>query len=502
MFRLLLTITLWCSLFEVYTAEDVNDVYTVDEPNSKGAEYHNLRDLAITSTKRYSIIKNEAELNVDGNDKFKDNLFTTVRQIARSPFFDRLKRHGSFSEPPENVIIVPLSPTSLEITWDPPASELSNGEITGYKLRWKELHERRSNTVNIEGGLRSFIVEDLEQDTAYKLRMAAMTLSGTGPFTDWMEGRTLKDVVASEHSNLISPPVVIRSIVLSQSAIHLEWNDTFLNQEQGITSVRLYTIQYEARYPYAELIYVETADLELIIRGLAPGTLYRFAVRVSIGEQTSAWSLSVFIKTFEAPPGSPPSLLAISPLENNPSSVSLYWMPPSYPNGIIIGYLIYFTTDNTQQDHNWVINAYIGSSQTAVIEHLTVDTTYYFKIQARNAEGVSPLSDILTFRTPPASEESPPRTLMVVPVEGNPSAIDLNWQSPRPTNGRLIGYLIYYATDPMDCTCDWVILPHNGNSLTATVDDLAADTIYNVKIQAMYEDRVSPLSDIVEYRTP
>ena len=41
-----------------------------------------------------------------------------------------------------------------------------------------------------------------------------------------------------------------------------------------------------------------------------------------------------------------------------------------------------------------------------------------------------------------AAPSSPPRDLTVVPVEENPSAINLNWQPPKQPNGQITGKLL------------------------------------------------------------
>lgn len=41
--------------------------------------------------------------------------------------------------------------------------------------------------------------------------------------------------------------------------------------------------------------------------------------------------------------------------------------------------------------------------------------------------------------TEEAAPSSPPRDLTVVPVEGNPTSIMLNWQPPKQPNGQITG---------------------------------------------------------------
>lgn len=61
--------------------------------------------------------------------------------------------------------------------------------------------------------------------------------------------------------------------------------------------------------------------------------------------------------------------------------------------------------------HDWVIEPVVGNRLTHQIQELTLDTPYYFKIQARNSKGMGPMSEAVQFRTPkgkvPPSARSP-----------------------------------------------------------------------------------------------
>lgn len=63
------------------------------------------------------------------------------------------------------------------------------------------------------------------------------------------------------------------------------------------------------------------------------------------------------------------------------------------------GYIIYYSTDVNAEVHDWVIEPVVGNRLTHQIQELTLDTTYYFKIQARNSKGMGPMSDAVQFRT-------------------------------------------------------------------------------------------------------
>lgn len=67
---------------------------------------------------------------------------------------------------------------------------------------------------------------------------------------------------------------------------------------------------------------------------------------------------------------------------------------------LFLGYIIYYSTDVNAEVHDWVIEPVVGNRLTHQIQELTLDTTYYFKIQARNSKGMGPMSDAVLFRTP------------------------------------------------------------------------------------------------------
>ena len=72
------------------------------------------------------------------------------------------------------------------------------------------------------------------------------------------------------------------------------------------------------------------------------------------------------------------------------------------------GYLIFYTTDAQQEDRDWVVEGVVGGDKlSTVINKLTPDTTYYFKVQARNRKGYGPMSRVVKYRTLPGGWRSP-----------------------------------------------------------------------------------------------
>ncbi|GFT27262.1 neogenin [Nephila pilipes] len=132
-----------------------------------------------------------------------------------------------------------------------------------------------------------------------------------------------------------------------------------------------------------------------------PNTQYEFSVKVVKGSRESTWSMSVINSTHEAAPASPPRDLTVIQSEDDTSSVTLSWQPPKQPNGQITGYVIFYTTDNTQRERDWVVEGVIGDKLSTALRNLVSDTIYYFKIQARNTKGYGPLSSEVVYKTLP-----------------------------------------------------------------------------------------------------
>ena len=67
---------------------------------------------------------------------------------------------------------------------------------------------------------------------------------------------------------------------------------------------------------------------------------------------------------------------------------------------VVPGYLVFYTTDATQKDRDWVVEGVLGDRLSTSIRDLSLETTYYFKVQARNSVGNGPMSPTVIFRTP------------------------------------------------------------------------------------------------------
>lgn len=95
------------------------------------------------------------------------------------------------------------------IRWEPPL-EGQNGIITGYKIRYRR-HDRASPPVNIatEGNQRSRVLTGLEKHVVYQVRICALNVNGTGPWTEWIQIETYE--TESDENRVPNTPSNLRS---------------------------------------------------------------------------------------------------------------------------------------------------------------------------------------------------------------------------------------------------------------------------------------------------
>ncbi|KAG2470466.1 neogenin-like isoform X2 [Polypterus senegalus] len=427
------------------------------------------------------------------------------------------------SAAPQNLTLEVRNSKSIMVQWQQPPPGTHNGQITGYKIRYRK-GLRKSDTTESTGGIQLFqLIEGLERGTEYSFRVAAMTVNGTGPVTEWVSAETFEsdldesrvpdkpsslhvrplvtsivvswtppenqDIVVrgyaigygigSPHAQTIKvdykqryytienldpsshyvitlkafnnmgegepvyesavtrplsdpldpevdvydyfnapytpvpdptpmlPPVGVQATVLSHDNIKVTWADNSLPKNQKITDARYYTVRWKTNIP-ANTKYKtsNTTNLAHMVTGLKPNTLYEFSVMVTKGRRSSTWSMTAHGTTFETIPNSPPKDVTVVSKEGKPRIIIINWQPPSEANGKITGYIIYYSTDVNAEVHDWVIEPVVGNRLTHQIQDLTLDTPYYFKIQARNSKGMGPMSEAVQFRTPKASGSS------------------------------------------------------------------------------------------------
>ena len=97
------------------------------------------------------------------------------------------------SEPsasPQAVSILSTFAHSFTMRWDTPPRRKQNGEIVSYEVQYRE-EGSNSTVVNDTAQGMMYTAEDLTTDRVYQFRVAATTVNGTGPFSEWIHVATI-----------------------------------------------------------------------------------------------------------------------------------------------------------------------------------------------------------------------------------------------------------------------------------------------------------------------
>lgn len=84
------------------------------------------------------------------------------------------------------------SPTDIQVSWQPLPDKLSRGRISAYRLSYRTSTENTVSQVELPGEKTLRLLENLQPDTIYHLRIVAATRVGWGEQSAWTSHRTPK----------------------------------------------------------------------------------------------------------------------------------------------------------------------------------------------------------------------------------------------------------------------------------------------------------------------
>ncbi|KAL0601375.1 Immunoglobulin superfamily DCC subclass member 4 [Plecturocebus cupreus] len=300
---------------------------------------------------------------------------------------------------------------SLVVSWQPPPHPT---QISGYKLYWREVGAEEANgdhrpgahgdqawdvgPIRLKKKVKQYELTQLVPGRLYEVKLVAFNKHEDGYAAVW-KGKTEKapapDMPIQRGPPL--PPAHVHAESNSSTSIWLWW------KKPDFTTVKI--VNYTVRFsPWglrnASLVtYYTSSGEDILIGGLKPFTKYEFAVQSHGVDMDGPFGSVVELSTLPDRPSTPPSDLRLSPL--TPSTVRLHWCPPTEPNGEIVEYLILYSNNHTQPEHQWTLLTTEGNIFSAEVHGLESDTRYFFKMGARTEVGPGPFShlqDVITLQ--------------------------------------------------------------------------------------------------------
>ena len=365
----------------------------------------------------------------------------------------------------------------LVLSWQAPAAP--HDQPADYRVNWaKSADEYPSYTqedANAYPTNSTHTLEGLEYDTEYKIQIRARYYQGEHEDSPW--SGPWRETTAQVQQPLPAAPNLTGTPLTPEGQVMLVWQDP---SDDSITGYQI------LRGPDADSLAVieeDTGSSATIYTDTSPaaGQTHTYAVKARNAAGLSPLSDTV---TVTVPPAAPN--LTGTPLTPE-GQVMLVWQDPS--DDSITGYQILRGPD---ADSLAVIEEDTGSSATIYTDTSpAAGQTHTYAVKARNAAGLSPLSNTVTATMPPAA----PTGLTALPTH---DSLMLSWHTP--DHDGITGYQILRGPDADSLA---VIEEDTGSSATIYTDTSpAAGQTHTYAVKARNAAGLSPLSDTVTVTVP
>ena len=327
---------------------------------------------------------------------------------------------------PINLVLTPFGAFN-NVVWKAPVSD-GGAAITGYRVEvstdeetWTEL----ASSVSV----RAYLHEGVTIGTTYYYQVTARNSIGLGATSDTASVTARVTHVPSAPTNLVASAHGI--------TISLSWTRSQLDNYIPTNSYLLETSTDEETW---ETLEATTTARSYVHAGLDLSTTYRYRVRARNSVGLSEPSLAR-ATTWEAlyAPGAPQNVTGIA----DGTTINLSWEAPESDGGATIsGYLVESSTDG----ETWTELASSLTGRAHAHTGLTLETTYRYRVSARNSEGLGTPSDV-TRVTALETVVAPGAPGNVAAASGGRHTVELSWDLPASDGGASVtGYKIERRT--------------------------------------------------------
>lgn len=329
--------------------------------------------------------------------------------------------------------------------------------------------------------VRSYDLNGLDRSSEYQVKIAAMTVNGSGPFTEWYRVMTLESDL--DETQVPGKPIW-NGIQPGADTITLHWAPP----QQFEIKIRSYVLGWGRGIPDENSIELKETDRYYILKNLEPNTEYVVSLRARNinGDGPPIYDN---IKTrdedpIEMMPSAPIEVpVGLRAITMSSSSIVVYWID---------------TTLNKNQhvidNRHYVVRYAISSSSryryhntsdlNTMINDLRPNTQYEFAVKVVKGRRESAWSMAVLNTTYQNIPITPPRDLIVRADEQNPQSVLLEWLPPKHSVYPITGYNVYYTTDSTKRDRDWNVQTYTGDETNFMLPNLKAFTTYHFKVQA------------------
>ncbi|XP_045893175.1 protogenin B-like [Micropterus dolomieu] len=382
------------------------------------------------------------------------------------------------------------SSTDIQVSWQPLPAKLSRGRVSAYRLSYRTAADNTVTSVEVPQNSTEYVLEGLQPDTIYLLRMAAATRVGWCEPSAWTSHRTSKI-----SSNKVPSAPALQLEPLNCTSIVAHWQTS-----PGPVAVQGYRLCYhEEGQPEQPIIQLQAQTHTYTISGLDPRRKYHVKIlavsQAGDGYQTDQTvSTPGCVSARDQLAASPPPPDHVTVLANNSSAVSLRWSRPAFPAGKAVSYTVRCTPVGT---HNASAIRYLQiAKQSVMVQNLEPNTRYEFVVRLHVDQMSSPWSPVVYHQTLPAAPSQPPAGVRVTLIEDDTALV--SWREPTEPNVVVKHYTILYASQKAWLAGRWQVMQREGSHTMALLEKLELGNVYLVKICASNQVGDGPFSNIVE----
>ncbi|XP_051512782.1 protogenin A-like [Myxocyprinus asiaticus] len=384
------------------------------------------------------------------------------------------------------------SPSDIHVSWQPLSHKLSRGRVSAYRLSYRTSTEEAVSQLELSGHRTHHLLEGLQPDTTYLLRIAATTSVGWGEPSAWTSHRTPK---ASRTKVPLAPELQLDT--LNCTTIVVRWH---LPVGSTTTGLQGYKLSYhEESQPDGPLTQIPPQHRQHIIGGLDPRKKYHVKLLAYsfMGEgyqadQTISTPGCVSVRDRLVPPPPPPHHVYAH--SNSSSSVFLHWARPAFTTGQMVNYTIRCNPVGLQ---NASLVLYLQTAaQNLLVSDLDPNTNYEFAVRLHVDQLSSPWSPVVYQTTLPEAPTRTPSGVKVTLIEGDTALV--SWKPPDEPNIAVKHYTILYASRRAWAAGEWQILQKEGSVTMALLENLQSGQVYLVKVSASNQMGDGPFSPAVE----
>ncbi|XP_078736241.1 fibronectin type-III domain-containing protein 3A-like isoform X1 [Lampetra fluviatilis] len=427
--------------------------------------------------------------NLRRSSEFKFRLFVSNVEGRSGPsevatFETQPDKPGAPSKP---LVKGKLLPHSFKVLWEPPKD---NGgvEITNYTLELVEGDKMPSAWEEVYSGpQREHSCDHMRPGASYRLRVSCTSEGGTSQFSE----------VCSIQLPPIAPGPCNPPRVLGKPKareLHIRWSPPAMD---GGCPVAEYTVELGGPNVEPREAFVGP-ELECTVQSLLPGRSYTLRVRAANKAGYGPYSEPVEMNTAAGVPEQcqPPTITCRSA-----TLASVSWESPFNNGADVTEYRLDWGCEEGSLQH-----AYAGGSQSHELKGLSPATFYFCRVQAVNSAGAGHFSAVATACTPPSAPAAV-SCVRVLQDGGDSGLAEYNaaafcpssclavaWDEPCSHGSEIVAYNVDFGERQPVATERAAARRH-------VIRNLAPDTTYRIRVQAVNAVGAGPFSQAVKAKT-